>query len=92
VFLKDNNGEFVAIGVCYSVSPDLVVGSKGPLGMSKVAIQIINVLVVEDRTSNWMFSLCAWNMISLCAFYGRASCMQGCHADDNGRTDERTDG
>jgi hypothetical protein len=51
VFFKDNNGEFVAIGVYHSVSLDLVVGSQGPLDKSKVVVQIIDVLVVEDRTS-----------------------------------------
>jgi hypothetical protein len=36
--LKDNDGEFVAIGICHNVSPDLVVGSVGLLGPNKVDV------------------------------------------------------
>jgi hypothetical protein len=71
VFPKDNNDESIAIGVCYSVYPNLGVGSDGPLDMNKVAVQIVDVLVVEDRTSNWMFTLCAWNITN--TFYSGAS-------------------
>jgi hypothetical protein len=63
VLLKDNNSEFVVIGVCHSVSSNLVVGSDGPLGLIKVAVQIIDVLVVEERTFDWMFPLFAWNIM-----------------------------
>jgi hypothetical protein len=50
---------------------DLVVNSKEPLGPSKVVVQITNILIVGDRTSNWMFLLCTWNIIH--TFYGGAS-------------------
>jgi hypothetical protein len=33
VLLKDNNGEFVVVSVCHSVSSDLVVGSDEPLDL-----------------------------------------------------------
>jgi hypothetical protein len=62
VLLEDNNGGSLAIGVCHSVCPNLVLGSDGPLGPSRVAVQIVDVLVVEDRTSDWMFTLRAWNI------------------------------
>jgi hypothetical protein len=71
MLLKDDNGGSLAIGVCHSVCPNLVLGSDGPLGPSRVAVQIIDVLVVEDRTSNWMFTLRAWNITH--AFYDGAS-------------------
>jgi hypothetical protein len=71
VFLKDDNGDSVAFGVCRSVCPNLVLGSDGPLGPSRVAIQIVDILVVEDRTSDWMFTLRAWNITH--AFYDGAS-------------------
>jgi hypothetical protein len=71
VLLKDDNAGFVAIGVCHSVYPKLVLGSDGPLGPSRVAVQIVDVLVVEERTSDWMFTLRAWNIMH--AFYDGAS-------------------
>jgi hypothetical protein len=63
MLLKDNNDDHVAIGVCHSVCPDLVLGSDGPLVLSKVAVQIVDILVVEDKTSDWMFTLRAWNIM-----------------------------
>ena len=71
VLLKDDNGSFVAIGICHSVCSKLVLGSDGPLDPSRVAVQIVDVLVVEERTSDWMFTLCAWNIVQ--AFYDGAS-------------------
>jgi hypothetical protein len=71
VLLKDDNAGSVAIGVCHSVCPKLVLGSDGPLGSSRVVVQIVDVLVVEERTSNWMFTLHAWNIMH--AFYDGAS-------------------
>ena len=59
VLLKDDNVGSIAIGIYHSVYPKLVLGSDGPLGPSKVAVQIIDILVVEDQTSNWMFILSA---------------------------------
>jgi hypothetical protein len=47
VLLKDNNDGYVAIGICHSVCPDLVVGSNGPLSISKIAVEIVDVLVVK---------------------------------------------
>jgi hypothetical protein len=38
VLLMDDNGGSVAIGVCHSVCPKLVLGSDGPLGPRKVAV------------------------------------------------------
>jgi hypothetical protein len=70
VLLKDDNAGAVAIGVCHSVCPKLVLGSDGPLGPSRVAVQIVDVLVVEERTSDWMFTLRAWNIMH--AFYDGA--------------------
>ena len=43
----------------------------GPLGLNRVAVQIIDVLVVRDMTSDWIFTLCAWNIMH--AFYDGAS-------------------
>jgi hypothetical protein len=71
VLLKDDNAGSVAIGVCHSVCSKLVLGSDGPLGPSRVAVQIVNVLIVEERTSDWMFTLRAWNIMH--AFYDGAS-------------------
>jgi hypothetical protein len=71
VLLKDNNDDSVAFGVCHSVCPNLVLGSDGPLGLSRVAVQIVDVFVVEDRTYDWMFTLRAWNIKH--AFYDGAS-------------------
>ena len=71
MLLKDNNGDHVAIGACHNVCPNLVLGSDGPLGLSKMAVQIIDVLIVEDKTSDRMFTLCAWNIMY--AFYDGAS-------------------
>jgi hypothetical protein len=71
VLLKDDNGGFVAIGVCHSVYPKLVLSSEGPLGPSRVAVQIVDVLVVEEKTSDWMFTLRAWNITH--AFYDGTS-------------------
>jgi hypothetical protein len=36
--LKDEDGQFEACGVCNSVSPNLVIGSNGPLHEDKVAV------------------------------------------------------
>jgi hypothetical protein len=71
VLLKDDNGDFVAFGVCHNVCPNLVLGSDGPLGSSRVAVQIVDIFVVEDRTCDWMFTLRAWNIKH--AFYDGAS-------------------
>jgi hypothetical protein len=71
VLLKDDNGDFVAFGVCHNVCPNLVLGSDGPLGPSRVAVQIVDIFVVEDRTCDWMFTLRAWNIKH--AFYDGAS-------------------
>ena len=71
VLLKDNNGDSVAFGVCHNVCPNLVLSSNGPLGPSRVAVQIVDVFVVEDRTCDWMFTLHAWNIKH--AFYDGAS-------------------
>jgi hypothetical protein len=71
VLLKDDNAGSVAIGVCHSVCPKLVLGSDGPLGPSRVAVQIVDLLVVEERTSDWMFTLRAWNIMH--AFYDGTS-------------------
>jgi hypothetical protein len=61
----------IAIGVYHSMCPDLVLGSDGPLGLSRVAVQIVDVLVVQDRTFDWMFTLRAWNITH--AFYDGVS-------------------
>ena len=71
VLLKDNNGDTVAISVCYSVCPNLVLGRNGPLGLSRMSVQIIDVLVVEERTSDWIFTLRMWNITH--TFYDGAS-------------------
>jgi hypothetical protein len=68
ILLKDDDGESLAIGVCHSMCSDLVIRNEGPLGPNKVAIQITDLFVVEGRTSDWMFTLCAWNIT-----YGGAS-------------------
>jgi hypothetical protein len=71
VLLNDDNASSIAIGVCHNVCPKLVLGSDGPLGPSRVAVQIVDVLVVEERTSDWMFTLRAWNIMH--AFYDGTS-------------------
>jgi hypothetical protein len=48
-----------------------MVGRDGPLGEGRVAVQITNLFLVKKRTSNWMFLLCAWNIMHL--FYNGAS-------------------
>ena len=71
VLLKDDNDGSVAIGVYYSVCPKLVLNSDGPLGPSRVVVHIVDVLVVEERTLDWMFTLHAWNIMH--AFYDGTS-------------------
>jgi hypothetical protein len=71
VLLKDESGDTLALDVCHSVCPKLVVGNEGPLGPNKVAVQITDVLVMDDRTTNWMFTLRAWKISH--AFYVGAS-------------------
>lgn len=61
----------MALGVCHSVCPKLVLGNEGPLGPNKIAIQITDVLVMDDRITDWMFTLCAWRISH--AFYAGAS-------------------
>ena len=68
ILLKDDDGESLDIGVCHSMCSNLVIRNEGPLGPNKVAIQITNFFVVEDRTSKWMFILRTWNIT-----YGGAS-------------------
>ena len=71
VLLKDGNGDSLAFGVCHSVYPNLVPESDGPLDPTRVAIQIVDVFVIEDMTCHWMFILCAWNIKH--AFYYKVS-------------------
>ena len=71
VLLKDDNASSVAFGVCHSVYPKLVLGSDGPLDPSRVVVQIVDIFVVEERTSDWMFTLRAWNIMH--TFYDGAS-------------------
>jgi hypothetical protein len=71
VLLKDDNSDSIAFGICHSVCPNLVLGSDGPLGPTRVAVQIVDVLLVEDRTCDWMFTLRTWNIKY--AFYNGAS-------------------
>jgi hypothetical protein len=68
---KDNNGEAVAISVCYNACPDLVLGSNGPLDLSRVPVQIVDILIVEEKTSIWIFTLRVWNITH--TFYDGAS-------------------
>jgi hypothetical protein len=38
VLLKEDNSDSVAFGICHSVCPNLVLGSDGPLGPTKVVV------------------------------------------------------
>jgi hypothetical protein len=50
--------------------PDLVVENEGPLDPNKVVVQITDLLVVEDRTYDSMFTLRVGNFKH--AFYSGA--------------------
>ena len=52
MLLEDDNGSSIATGVCHNVCPKLVLGSNGPLDPSRVAIQIVDIFVIEERTSD----------------------------------------
>jgi hypothetical protein len=45
----------------------LVIGNEGPLSPNKVIVQIIDLLIFKEKTSDWMFTLRAWNITH--AFY-----------------------
>lgn len=47
LLLIDNIDGYVAISICQSVCPDLVVGSNGPLSISKIVVQIVDVFIVK---------------------------------------------
>ena len=63
VTLTNEFGMDVACGICHSVKAELVVDSDGmPLGNDRVAVQIAKLLLEEDVSFEWMFSMRAWHI------------------------------
>ena len=60
VVLHRPDGFPIAKGICRNVSSDVVVGSSGPLGDSRVAIQISSSLSMADTPDEWRYSIRAW--------------------------------
>lgn len=60
VTLYGNEGRPVAEGLCHSISYDLVLGSNGPLGHSRVAVQISKSLDAAEVPDEWRYSVRAW--------------------------------
>ena len=58
-------------GICRNVSSDVVVGSSGPLGDSRVAIQISSSLSMANVHDEWRYSIRAWPIEFV--FYNGAS-------------------
>ena len=61
----------IAKGICRNVSFDVVVGSSGPLGDSRVAIQISSSLFMANVPDEWRYSIRAWPIEFV--FYNGAS-------------------
>ena len=57
VVLHRSDGFPIAKGICRNVSSDVVVGSSGPLGDSRVAIQISSSLSIADAPDEWRYSI-----------------------------------
>ena len=71
VVLHRPDGFPIAKGICRNVSSDVVVGSSGPLGDSRVAIQISSSLSMADAPDEWRYSIRAWPIEFV--FYNGAS-------------------
>lgn len=71
VTLYSNEGRPVAEGLCHSISYDLVLGSNGPLGHSRVAVQISKTLDATEVPDEWRYSVRAWPIDKV--FYNGAS-------------------
>ena len=71
VVLHRANGFPIAKGICWNVSSDVVVGSSGPLGDNRVAIQISSSLSMADIPNEWRYSIRAWPIEFV--FYNGAS-------------------
>ena len=57
VVLHRADGFPIAKGICWNVSSNVVVGSSGPLGDSRVAIQISSSLSMVDAPNEWRYSI-----------------------------------
>ena len=71
VVLHRADGFPITKGICRNVSFDVVVGSSGPLGDSRVAIQISSSLSMADVPDEWRYSIRAWPIEFV--FYNGAS-------------------
>ena len=71
VVLHRIDGFPIAKGICWNVSSDIVVGSSGPLGDNRVAIQISSSLSMADVSNEWRYSIRAWPIEFV--FYNGAS-------------------
>ena len=71
VVLHRADGFPIAKGICQNVSSDVVVGSSGPLGDNRVAIQISSSLSMADVPDEWRYSIHAWPIEFV--FYNGAS-------------------
>ena len=71
VVLHRADGFPIAKGICRNVSSDVVVGSSGPLGDNRVAIQFSSSLSMADVPDEWRYSIRAWAIEFV--FYNGAS-------------------
>ena len=63
VTLTNESGVDVACEICHNVKAKLVVDSDGmPLDNDHVAVQIVESLLEEDVSSEWMFSMRTWHI------------------------------
>ena len=60
VTLYNKEGKLVGEGMCHSVKSDLVVGAKGPLGNSHVAIHTCRSHSEDDIPQDLVYALVAW--------------------------------
>ena len=63
VILTNELGVYVARGICNSISRNLIINNNDMLlGNDCVAIQIVELLLEEEVSSKWMFSMRAWHI------------------------------
>ena len=61
VTLTNEDGDYVAKGVCQSVDSSVVLETDGrPLGSEVVCVQIAESLLETEIPFGWIYSLCAW--------------------------------
>ena len=71
VQLHNSDGLLVGEGICYSVDSSLVQGCSGPLGDSRIAVQICKSFYPVDIPDDWRYSLRPWPIE--CVFLNGAS-------------------